>query len=101
MCVCAQSLSHVFGTLWDPIGCNLPVSSVYGDSPGKNTGVGCHALLQRIFLTQGSNPLSPSLAGGFFTADSPGKLSRVHENPMDREAWWATVHGEAELDTTE
>ena len=26
------------------------------DSPGNNTGVGCHALLQRIFLTQGSNP---------------------------------------------
>ena len=26
------------------------------DSPGKNTGVGCHCLLQGIFLTQGSNP---------------------------------------------
>ena len=26
------------------------------DSPGKNTGVGCHTLLQGIFLTQGSNP---------------------------------------------
>ena len=26
------------------------------DSPGMNTGVGCHALLQGIFLTQGSNP---------------------------------------------
>ena len=26
------------------------------DSPGKNTGVGCHALLQGIFQTQGSNP---------------------------------------------
>ena len=26
------------------------------DSPGKNTGVGCHALLQGIFPTQGSNP---------------------------------------------
>ena len=25
------------------------------DSPGKNTGVGCHALLQRIFPTQRSN----------------------------------------------
>ena len=25
------------------------------DSPGENTGVGCHALLQGIFLTQGSN----------------------------------------------
>ena len=26
------------------------------NSPGKNTGVGCQALLQGIFLTQGSNP---------------------------------------------
>ena len=26
------------------------------DSPGKNTGVRCHALLQGIFLIQGSNP---------------------------------------------
>ena len=26
------------------------------DSPGKNTGVGCHGLLQGIFLIQGSNP---------------------------------------------
>ena len=25
------------------------------DSPGKNTGVGCHSLLQGIFPTQGSN----------------------------------------------
>ena len=27
-----------------------------GAFPGKNPGVGCHALLQGIFLTQGSNP---------------------------------------------
>ena len=26
------------------------------DSPGKNTGVGCHSLLQGTFPTQGSNP---------------------------------------------
>ena len=26
------------------------------NSPGKNTGVGCHFLLQGIFLTLGSNP---------------------------------------------
>ena len=32
-----------------------PDSSVHGDSPGKNTGIGCHALLQGIFRTQGSN----------------------------------------------
>ena len=29
------------------------------DSPGKNTGVGCHFLLQEIFPTQGSNPGLP------------------------------------------
>ena len=29
------------------------------DSPGKNTGVGCHSLLQRICPTQGSNPGIP------------------------------------------
>ena len=27
------------------------------DSPGKNTGVSCHCLLQEIFSTQGLNPL--------------------------------------------
>ena len=31
-------------------------SSVHGDSLGKNTGVGYHALLQGIFSTQGLNP---------------------------------------------
>ena len=33
--------------------CSPPGSSVSGDSPGKHTGVSCHALLQRIFLVQG------------------------------------------------
>ena len=42
-------------TLCDPVDCSLPGSSVRGDSPGKNTGVGCHDLLQGIFPTQGSN----------------------------------------------
>ena len=32
-----------------------PGSSVHGDPPGKNTELGCHALLQGIFPTQGSN----------------------------------------------
>jgi len=47
-----------------PTPCNLvdysPLgSSVHGDSPGKNTGVSCYALLQGIFPTQGSNPGLP------------------------------------------
>ena len=52
-CVC--HFSHV--QLWDPLDCrDPPGSSVHGDSPRKYTGVGCHALLQGIFPTQGSNP---------------------------------------------
>ena len=39
--------------------CSPPGSSVHGDSPGKNAAVGCHALLQGIFLTQGLNPGLP------------------------------------------
>ena len=43
------------------------------DSPGKNTGVGCHALLQGIFPNPGIEPpslMSPALAGGFFTSST-------------------------------
>ena len=36
--------------------CSPPGSSILGDSSGKNTGVGCHYLLQKIFPTQGLNP---------------------------------------------
>ena len=42
-------------TLCDPTDCSPPGSSVHGDSPGKNTGVGCHSLLQGICPTQGSS----------------------------------------------
>ena len=47
-------LSRVW--LCDPMDCSPPGSSVHGDSPGQNSGVGCHALLQGIFPTQGLNP---------------------------------------------
>ena len=52
MCLVAQSCL----TLCDPMDYSLPGSSVHGDFPGKNTGVDCHAFLQGIFPTQGSNP---------------------------------------------
>ena len=57
MRVCAVSLvAQSCLTLCDPMDCSLPGSSVHGDSPGKNTEVGFHALLQGIFPNQGSNP---------------------------------------------
>ena len=49
MCVCARAPSCL--TLCDPRDCSLPGSSVHGYLPGRNTGVGCHFLLQRIFPT--------------------------------------------------
>ena len=55
LCLVAQ----LHPTLCHPMDCSPPGSSVLGDSPGKNTGVGCHALLQGIFPTQGSNPGLP------------------------------------------
>ena len=55
MCLVAQSCP----TLCDPMDCSPPGSSIHGDSPGKNTGVGCHALLQGIFPTQVLNPGLP------------------------------------------
>ena len=42
-------------TLCDPMDYSPPGSSVHGDSPGKSTGLDCHALLQGIFPTQGLN----------------------------------------------
>ena len=51
VCLVAQSCP----TLCDPMDYNLPGTSVHGDAPGKNTGVGCHALLQGIFPTQEFN----------------------------------------------
>ena len=44
------------------------------NSPDKNTGVGCHSLLQGIFLTQGSNLGLFYIAGRFFTTEPLGKL---------------------------
>ena len=41
-----------------PYGLQSPGSSVHGISPGENTGVGCHFLLQGIFLTQGRTAVS-------------------------------------------
>ena len=74
-CVGAKSLQSC-PTLCDPMDCSLSGSSVHGDSSGKDTGVGCRALLQGIFPIQGSNPClfkSPELAGGFFTTGASWK----------------------------
>ena len=63
VCVCVYMRSGKMKVLVDQLcptyschsmDCRPPVSCLW-NSPGKNTGVGCHSLLQRIFLTQVSN----------------------------------------------
>ena len=55
LCLVTQSCL----TLCDPMDCRPLDTSVHGDSPGKNTGEGCHTLLQGFFPTQGLNPGLP------------------------------------------
>ena len=52
--------------------CSLQGSSVHGDSPGKKTGVGCHALLQEIVPTQRLNQVS-TLQVDSLSSEPPGK----------------------------
>ena len=59
MCALLCLVSQSCLTLCDFKDCYPLVSSVQGDDPSKNTGVGCHDLLQGIFPTQGLNPCLP------------------------------------------
>ena len=55
------------------------------NSPGKNTGMCSHSLLQEIFLTQESNPgLLHSLShqGNFLTVSTLGYVSRKFSDEM-------------------
>ena len=63
-CVPVQSLGHVwlFVSPWTAAH-QAPLSM---DFPGKNTGVGCHFLLQGIFPNPGIKPASPASAGKLF-----------------------------------
>ena len=76
VCVlCANSLQSCL-ILCNPLECSPSRSSVHVDSPGRNTGVGCHALLQGVFSTQGSNPLLLPLSlwqAGPLPLATPGK----------------------------
>ena len=55
-----------------------------GSAHGKNTGVGCHALLGGMFPTQRLNLhlMSPALAGGFFTTEPPEDTVATYEMEM-------------------
>ena len=69
----ACSLAQSCLTLCDPMDHSPLGSSVHGIFSGKNTGVGCHFLLQGSFKSE--SVVSPDLANGFFTTVLPGEPS--------------------------
>ena len=96
MLYCVQSLSHIqlFVT---PMNYSPPDPSVYADSPGKNTGVSCYALLQGIFPTQGSNRCLLNCRGilyhlshqGSPKGGSPSLLKGIF---LTQESNWGLLH---------
>ena len=103
----------------NPMDYSPPGFPVHGDSPGKHTGVGCHALLQGLFPTERSNPGLPHCRLILFslshqgssrnTATSLSLFTFTHwrrklqcsclENPRDGGAWRAAVYGVAQSRT--
>ena len=74
-----KSLSRV-RLFVNPVDClahQAPLSTV---SPGKNTGVGCHFLLQGNLPDPGIEPRSPALQADALTSEPPGKPHLYH--------WW-------------
>ena len=89
--------------------CSLPGSSLW-DSLGKSTGVGCHFLLQKLFLTQGSNPGLPHCRQMLYHLKHQGSSGNLKDtkkslkvkvtqscvtlcNPMDCSLPGSSVHG--------
>ena len=58
-CTVLFLVTQLCPTLCNPMDYSPPGSSIHGDSPGKNTEAGCHALPQGIFPTQGLTPGLP------------------------------------------
>ena len=69
LCLLAQScLTHC-----DPMDHSPPGFSVHGDSPGKNTGVGCHAPSSRGSSQLGDQTRSHTLQVDSLPSEPPGK----------------------------
>ena len=94
LCLVAQ----LCPTLCDPKDCSPPGSTVHGDSPGKNTWVGCHALLQGIFPTQESNPGLPHCRQTLYHLSHQGSLIPLLKGSKTARSlgWWLVYRTEQE-----
>ena len=83
--VCMLSHSVMSDSL-HPLNCSLLGSSCPWNSLSKNNGVGCHALLQGIFPTQGLTQVS-CIAGGFFTVWTTREALKLPSSSLNWLEW--------------
>ena len=72
-------------TLCNCMDCSPLGSSVHGDSPGKNTGVGCHAFLRGNLPNPGIEPRSPALQADSLPSEPPDTSSDCFEMMQEEE----------------
>ena len=77
VCVCVCLVAQSCPILCNSMDNSLPGSSVYGDFPGKNTGVSCQVLLQGIFLIQGLSPGLPHCRWILYCLSHQGSMEWV------------------------
>ena len=79
LCICTETLQLCL-TLWSPMVCFPPGSSVHRNSQGKNTRVGCHALFQGSSQPrdQTASHRTPESAGRFFTNNTTWEAHFYH-----------------------
>ena len=87
-------------TLCNPMDCSLPGSSVHGIFQAS-TGVGCHFLLQGIFLIQGLNPALPHYRQRLYPLNHQRSPFTTHmetqktpsgQSSLEKEEWSGRSH---------
>ena len=63
-------------------------ASLSMDSPGKNTGVGCHSLPQRIFLIQGPNSGLPHCRQILYHLSHNGRFKIYYKITIIKKMWY-------------
>jgi len=98
-CAVLSLVAQLCPTLCDPMDWSPPGSSVNGDSPGKNTGVGCHVCLQGSSQPRDQTQVSHT-AGKFLTIwatreaknTGVGSLSLLQGIFLTQELNWGLMH---------
>ena len=83
------SVAQSCPTLYDPMDCSPTRFLCSWNSPGKNTGVGSHSLLQGIFLTQWLNLSLPHCRQILYCLSHQG-----HHDLIMRDKTWASLYSE-------